>query len=1161
MNGPTSIAKLVVGVFLCGFLPVETTLRAAEPLAANVVQYSQKYCLECHSGAKPKGELDLGRYENIGDITASFRRWNNIVEFVRSGEMPPEESKQPTIQESNEFVEAIEAILSEAAKKDAGDPGVVLPRRLSNTEYDLSVFALTGVDIRPTRDFPADPAGGEGFDNTGEALGMSPNLLKKYLSAAERIADHLVVKTDGITFAPFPVTSYNERKKLTEQAIIDFYESREIDTRAYVEAAWRFRYRAGDQQDVTIQQWAKNLGLSPKYLKLVWLTLSEPPKQAVFLSDIREAWEALPPPSDDSDDNSTVPNELNSLWQSIEFGRRVLAPPNQQLIRSNAGNWPISHLDFRAKTAAARDKFDRTNLKHETLLNNVRVNAPAANAKAYSVYVRFERGFADEGDFVIVKRPLFSHANHLPNNEADEKNHQVQSLRSVLETPHPELVEKLKFGQHPRDGEIDPEWFVVQTPATIQIPITVEMQKELNGKHLLLPCTLDGKHSKDGSVLIQCSLGEAPKSKFNNNAQHLIYSDGQAATALADSAAVFCNTFPNRFFYADDRRGLAAGFHLVEGFFRDDQPLVEKVLSDREAAELNRLWKELDFVTQAAETLLRGFVWFERSEREVLHDERFDFLRPEDPELVTDGLLSKFEKLYLDKMGIKRLGDSLKPENPSERYEMIHGFFDEIRGGLRRQNELMIGAEQRALEDLQTLTSQAYRRPLAVDEQKKLLALYSQLRDEGQGVEQAVRGVLVAVLMSPDFCYRYRVAPAGKGVYPLSGDELASRLSYFLWSSLPDEELLVAARTGRLQSEEELAKQSRRMIKDSRIDSFAREFFGQWLRYRDFLDNDPIHAAAFPGYDDSLRQAMIEEPTRLATHLITSDKPLTHLINSDTTFVNAVLAKHYGGAIETQYRALAGASRNDKSSAPPWKMVSGLKAEGRGGMLGMAVILTTNSAGERTSPVKRGFWSVHHLLGQHFPPPPADVPELPDSDKVAEKSLRELLKAHVAAPQCALCHTHFDSLGLAMEGFDPIGRARKKDGAGRPVDNQAILPNGKSAQGIPALIEYIDEHRRQDFVRTLCRKFLGYALGRSVKLSDGPLLAKMERELKANDYRFSVLFEVVVRSEQFRMQRGRDFSITANEYSIAAWFSVVDLAKDPCHTGSLARSTTVLPER
>ena len=192
----------------------------------------------------------------------------------------------------------------------------------------------------------------------------------------------------------------------------------------------------------------------------------------------------------------------------------------------------------------------------------------------------------------------------------------------------------------------------------------------------------------------------------------------------------------------------------------------------------------------------------------------------------------------------------------------------------------------------------------------------------------------------------------------------------------------------------------------------------------------------------------------------------------------------------------------------------------------MPVILAGNSVGQRTSPVKRGFWVVHHVLGQHFPPPPAEVPELPKSEKEGDKSIRELLAHHTTKQSCAMCHVHFDGLGLTMEGFDAIGRARTKDLAGRAVLSVGPLPGGKNAEGISGLIDYIEKQRRQDFERNLCRKFLGYALGRSVQLSDETLLLEMETNLRV-ERRFSVLFETVVLSPQFRRQRGRDYVAAA----------------------------------
>ncbi|MFT7640510.1 MAG: hypothetical protein ACI9G1_002253, partial [Pirellulaceae bacterium] len=426
----------------------------------------------------------------------------------------------------------------------------------------------------------------------------------------------------------------------------------------------------------------------------------------------------------------------------------------------------------------------------------------------------------------------------------------------------------------------------------------------------------------------------------------------------------------------------------------------------------------------------------------------------------------------------------------------------------------------------------AYRRTLQPKELQSLRKLYQSLRSQGQDVEGSLRGVLIAILMSPDFCYRYTETPAGAGMSTLSNHALASRLSYFLWSSIPDGELLAIAEQGKLTGDEVLRVQTRRMLKDPKVAAFSREFLGQWLRYRDYLSKDPINAAAFRDYSEQLRQAMFEEPIRVATDLIQNDKPITELLTTDSTFVNGILADHYGGEIAAKYRSELSKWTNDLTRrgspipdkpAETWHKVDGLRKVGRGGLFGMGVILTKNSAGERTSPVKRGFWTVHHLLGKHFPPPPADVPELPPGEKEATKTIRELLAEHTANAKCAICHNHFDSVGLAMEGFDPIGRARTKDLAGRPIDNEATLPNGETAKGIPDLIDYIEKHRRQDFVRTMCRKFLGFALGRSVMLSDQLLLDEMESELEKNNYRFSVMFETVVRSPQFRKQRGREF--------------------------------------
>ena len=1098
--------------------------------AERVQPYLQKYCVDCHNAEEARGELDLTAFRSPADVINQFRRWNTIVEFVQAAEMPPREAPQPTLEESAALSAAVQEILTAEARKRAGDPGVVLPRRLSNTEYDLSIRELTGVDIRPTQDFPADPAGGEGFDNTGESLGMSPNLLKKYLGATQLVADHMVLRTTGLSFAPFPVTSYNERRKLTEGAIIRFYEQHAVTIRDYVEAAWRYRYRPTDQQAWSLDAFAAERGLSDRYLNAVWTFLAELESLPGTPREFREGWASLPAP----DAAGGTPRALAEFCDLVEAYRRELTVPEGELIRANAGNWPIQHLDFRAKTAAARDTFERMHFRPSGLLRTGAIPAaPADRAdEGWKISVRVEAAFGADPARVVLKKPVFSRAENLPRNEDEERQQDVVTLLSVLQASQPDVAAASGFGQHPEGGELPAESVVLQTPVELTFVLRGEQRQQLQGRRLLLPVELEAGSLSTGSVRVTVWSGQETAEVSGGSATVLMSSDGATVERLATFGTRFCGVFPNRFFYVDSGRGLAAGFHLVEGFFRDDQPLARSVLTQADAAELDQLWEELEFVTQSAETLLRGFVWFERSEREVLHDRRFDFVNADDPQLIQDDMLARFERVYLEKLGVRLRGETLEPEVPDDRQRMVHQFFEDIRAGLRRQAELLAAAEQRALSDVRVFARRAWRRSLTTDDAHTLQALYTRLRSDGQDVEQALRGVLVGILMSPEFCYLYREAPEGTGAAPLTSEDLATRLSYFLWSTVPDEELLRAGAEGELESPERLVQQSRRMLDDPRISVFAREFFGQWLRYRDYPVRDPINAEAFAGYDESLRNAIFEEPTRLITDLIRRDGSVTELLTSDRTFLNARLAAHYGGTLQAGYQqaireqaALLGqVAAGETSNGDLWLPVSGLRQAGRGGLFGMALILTKNSAGERTSPVKRGFWTIHHLLGQHFPPPPADVPELPKSEQQADRTIRELLAAHVADSQCALCHRHFDSAGLAMEGFDAIGRSRTQDSAGRPVDTLALMPDGRQAQGVSGLMEYVEQRRKADFIRTLCRRFLGYALGRSVILSDQPLLDEMQLALEQNGYRFSVLFETVVRSPQFRTQRARDFT-------------------------------------
>lgn len=1135
--------RFTVTVFLLVIAVADGRMVRADDFTEIVQPYVNRYCLDCHNASEARGELDFTKFIAPRDVIDNFRRWSAVVEFVHSGEMPPADAPQPPAAESAALTTAIRSILTTEARRRAGDPGLVPARRLSHSEYDRSIRDLTGIDIRPTRDFPADPAAGEGFDNTGEALSIGPGLVRKYLAAAQFTADHLVLHTTGLRFAPFAVTSGNERRKLTEQALIDFYRRHDVQLEDYVTAVWHYHSRPQSARGQSVAEFAVQRQLSPEYFTLVSQFLASLPELHGCPAELRDAWLKLVPPdpatvtdTSSSAQNVAPPAALQELLRLISQYRRLLHAPEGELIKANAGNWPIGHLDFRTRTAAARTIFSTARFQNSLLIRSPPISPPPDKNPEQSLILVLRLTPQPETNetALLLKRPVFSRADHLPRNDAETAEHQIRTLKEVLASAPTAQPAPLLFGQDLSGAAIDADSLIASAPAVLQIVLTAEQRRQLQGHRLLLPLELTNPES---AVKVQLGLAanaaDATAAAAATPAELLASPESSWTQNLRPFAEKFCEIFPDRFCYVDPGRGLEAGFHLVEGFFRDDLPLMRLVLSEHQRAELDALWTELEFVNTSSETLLRGFVWFERSEREVLHDKRFEFLRSEDPELIREEVLARFETLYLEKLGLKR--DPESGAGMDDRSRMVLQFFADIRRGLRLQQDRLAAAEPRGLADLLKLADKAWRRPLTNDEQQELQQMYSRFRGEGQSVEQALRGVFTAVLLSPHFCCLWQTPADGPGVSPLNSWDLASRLSYFLWSSLPDADLRQAAADGRLETADGVATEARRMLADPRVNALAEEFFGQWLRYRDFERKDPINAAAFPGYDDKLRAAMAEEPVQMATWLIRHDKSVMELLSGDTTLLNARLAAHYGGLLEQRYRDAADQHRRRLTTSgataaalaaidQEWLPVVGLREAGRGGLFGMSVVLAKNSAGERSSPVKRGFWTVHHLLGRHFPPPPADVPELPKNEQLADRSLRELLNAHVSDNQCALCHRHFDHLGLTMEGFDAIGRARTKDAAGRPIDARVMLADGSAVEGIPGLADYVVQQRRSEFLQTLCRRFLGYALGRSVQLSDQSLLEQMQAALEAGDGRFSILVDQVVRSPQFRLVRNREFS-------------------------------------
>ncbi|MEI8380309.1 MAG: DUF1592 domain-containing protein [Planctomycetota bacterium] len=1097
----TALAATCAAVFqlltLSGF--------AADPFRDSIVPFIQTHCAECHNAKLAEAELNLARYESAEAAAEDFRQWEHVITFVQREEMPPKSAKQkPTATARAEFLKTLRTVLDGEARKLAGDPGVVLPRRLTNAEYDHTIRELAGVDIRPTLAFPVDPAAGEGFSNTGEALSMSPGLFAKLYSAAQHVADHAILTTTGVEFAPYPVATFADRTKFYEQAILQFYEQHKVNYERYLTACWQFRYRPASQSAITLDQWALQRQLSAKYLKSLYELLEGKGDDGFYVGWLRRGWQGIEAPADAAVPvlSQSARSVIQSLAVQIQNVSLEICPKETEAIVSNAGNGPVQHLDRRGKTAAERDTFNPKAIQPTRLLTLDFKNLDRREKVAFVISVKPGNAAAGKG-LVILKGMGFS-----GQTTANPPVKKALPLRALLMEAAPDQLERSKFGLHPNGETIAADACVIAAPGSLEIEIPAKAFGDLRDVRFSVDVELDRPHTKSGALAVSLLEAGSPENKTavgTDTAHLLVDPENPVAKSVEASGIAFCQQFPNRFYFVDGDRGLSAGFHLIEGFFRDDKPLCKHVLNDDENRELDRLWKELEFSTGITEKMLRGFVFFERSERNFLKHADFDPFKEEDPKLVELETLHRFERVYLDRSGVKAPIEEVKGHP-------IHLFFEQIRTSLAMQRTQLKQAEPLYLKNLEKFAHAAYRRPLTPKELDDLRSFFHEVaQQEEHGLEQAVRASIIRILMSPYFGYRIDPAPAGDTVKPLSDLAIASRLSYFLWSSQPDAELLDLAEAGKLRDEAMLVAQTRRMLKDERVTDFAAEFFGQWLGYRDFAQQESVDRNIFKEFDDPLKLAMLEEPTRLATHLIRNNLPITQLIDSDQTFVDQRLARHYGLPF------------NGKPGE--WIPVTGLRDQGRGGIMGMAVFLTKNSQPQRTSPVKRGFWVVHKVLGEHIPAPPADVVALPAKETDTNgKTIRELLALHVEADKCARCHVRFDAVGLSMEGFDPIGRRRTKDLANRPVDNVVKLADGTEAHGIPEFARHLIKERRDDFLRTICRKLLGYSLGRSLQLSDDVLLEEMRVALDTNGDRFVPLVETIVRSPQFRNQRCRDFS-------------------------------------
>jgi hypothetical protein len=644
-------------------------------------------------------------------------------------------------------------------------------------------------------------------------------------------------------------------------------------------------------------------------------------------------------------------------------------------------------------------------------------------------------------------------------------------------------LDPARFGKHPNGAKVDDTSICVRAPSVIEVRLPADL---VEGCEFVTTGSLHRETGADGSVQLQvlttkpaatpslvasAATVSGGKNAWTDPDKPLVYTtpivvnDGSAARQRIEAAFdEFRQVFPAALCYTkivpvDEVVTLTL-------YYREDHHFARLMLDDAQAARLDRLWDELHYVSHDALTLVDAYeqLW-------------------------------QYATQDADPKVFEPMREPIKQRAAAFRQRLTD-------------------TQPAHLDALLRFADEAYRRPLSDAEKEELRGLYRKLRAEEISHEDAIRLTLARVLVAPAFLYRCETPPPGDQAGPVNDWELATRLSYFLWSSAPDAELRDLAARGKLREPKVLAAQSRRMLRDPRVRRLATEFACAWLHIYDFDELGEKSERHFPTFN-ALRGAMYEETIRFFTDLFQSDGSVLDIIDADYTFLNADLAKHYG--IELGTRNAERGTTNDG-----WQRVDGMKKFSRGGVLAQATTLAKQSGASRTSPILRGTWVSEVLLGEKLPRPPKDVPRLPEDEATETLTVRQLTEKHSSDPKCYGCHRRIDPYGYALEAYDAIGRFRDRDLGGRPIDVKTKVMDGSEIDGLDGLRSYLLTKRRDAFLKQFCRKLLGYSLGRGVLLSDAPLITEMRDQLKKHDYKVGAAIETIVRSKQFREIRGKE---------------------------------------
>ena len=1099
-------AALAAGTCALLALVGSRSVRGADDSAAVAANF-RKYCFQCHGNAAATAGVNLEQLTATPDFGAGFATWKKVSAALDQQHMPPKGLPQPPDAERQHMVAWIREGLDAHIRKTAGDPGRVTVRRLTSGEYAYAVHDLTGIDPDVGIDASSDAAGGEGFTNFGDVQFVQDATLERYLSAARKIADHAVIGAGALRFYTDPGQTGLEMSAITRlKDIYAEYGFRTVSgeggvsfgldkyTRALY-ATWRYRHRAAlGEPAATLAQLAAREGITARFAQHMW-TLMNSTTLGHPAAEVAARWQKLPAPGADPKAGAEVAraacNEIQkyittyTLWLfargDVAVGGAGDESPliiNDKSLAVNATRHFTYNRGGRGGGAAALRNAPPPG-PAKVFLNVAALN-PRATGKSVVVWrnptIAYRPAGGGRGQTPVPPVAVAGDQN-APQPFRGPPAGPAQPLRSVVSE---ETAKRLGFGASPDGTPIGPNDFASELSTFVEVPVPqgmggfafqVDAVMGADRDQVFRIVITDREDGTSRGIPIRGLLGDPDSAGYRTfKAGILELAAVMPPNAYSEPTPADKDPIPEPFDSAYNVPEHDEFDNRVK-YVRDDKFLYNHVLDDEARARVDAAWNDV----------YTSFAY---------HDNYLD-------------MLAKHYKYDLKGKHIGELDKAGFDAMPAE----MRGYALPLRKDYDAAHAARAAARPRHLQDCLAFAAQAWRRPLTERERQSLRAFYDQAMTAEQDHPKAIRAVLARILVSPAFLYRLEQAPDAAAMRPLSGTEMASRLSFFLWSSIPDTELLRAAAAGDLNNPVQLEKQTRRMLADPKARRLATEFFGQWLGFYNFDESKGVDTTRFPEFTDAVRSAMYDEAVSFFEYIVRKDRPVREMLYADYDFLNQPLAKFYG------------VPREIKSTGPV-ELVTGANAFHRGGMLRLGAILTAFSAPLRTSPVKRGDWVLRRVLGTAVPPPPADAGSIPADDKLfGGLSLRDKLEQHKRNATCATCHLRIDPLGFPLEHYDSTGRWREKYADGKDIWDSGTFADKTEITGVDGLLNYL-KTRDEQVRRTLSTKLLGYALGRTVQASDQPLLDRMAAG--NGDTPFSKLAIEIVQSRQFRNRLGRD---------------------------------------